>query len=369
MSRIDDLVAEHCPDGVPNRRLGDIALCKTGEQLNRSSMVEQGEFPVFNGGVTHSGWTTKANCEGGTITVSQGGASAGFVNFVAAPFWVGAHCYTVKPLNAEISNRFLFHVLKRGQATLQAAKRGAGIPGLNRKELEAFSVPLPPNQVQEEIVSILDKFLNLEAELEAELEARRVQYLHFRKGLLAPSVGTPLPLGDFLDLRAGRFIQSREVVEVADDEHPYPVFGGGGCRGFGRSFSHDGTYALIGRQGALCGNVKRASGKFYATEHAVVAQPKSNDIDTSWVFHVLSQMNLNQYASKSAQPGLAVGALNKIEVPVPSLAEQHRLGAALDALLSLIEDHNSGLAGEILARRAQYEYYRDRLLTFDELAS
>ena len=88
----------------------------------------------------------------------------------------------------------------------------------------------------------------------------------------------------------------------------------------------------------------------------------------SWVFHLLSFMNLNQYASKSAQPGLAVRTLNGLRIPVPSAEEQRRVGLVLDKFHALVNDLTSGLPAEIAARRIQYEYYRDRLLTFPEKA-
>lgn len=118
----------------------------------------------------------------------------------------------------------------------------------------------------------------------------------------------------------------------------------------------------------MCGNVNWVEGEFYATEHAVVAVPKAG-IDSRWVYHMLTEMNLNQYATKSAQPGLSVSRLNQVRIPVPSLMEQQEAASLLDAFDALVNDLSSGLPAEIAARRKQYEYYRDKLLTFKELAS
>lgn len=106
------------------------------------------------------------------------------------------------------------------------------------------------------------------------------------------------------------------------------------------------------------------TGKFYATEHAVVNEP-SVGFDIDWAYHLLTLMNLNQYASKSAQPGLAVGKLAELSVPMPCLAEQERVGRLLDQFDALVNDLSVGLPAELIARRQQYEYYRDKLLTFD----
>ena len=168
-------------------------------------------------------------------------------------------------------------------------------------------------------------------------------------------------------MRAGEHISATKIAKTPNGARTYPCYGGNGVRGFVEKHSHDGTYLLIGRQGALCGNVKRTKGKFYATEHAVVVTP-TTEINVDWAFHMLTHMNLNQYASKSAQPGLAVGRLEELCVPVPPLKEQERVASILDKFDALVNDISEGLPAEISARRQQYEHYRDQLLTFQEAA-
>ena len=170
-------------------------------------------------------------------------------------------------------------------------------------------------------------------------------------------------MGELFNLRAGHHISATNIAEAPTISQPHPCYGGNGARGFVRTNSHDGSYLLIGRQGALCGNVQRVTGKFYATEHAVVATA-NDEVDVNWAYHLLTQMNLNQYASKSAQPGLAVGRIAEVKISVPHLAEQRRIGSILDKLDALVNDLSSGLPAEIAARHQQYQHYRDRLLTF-----
>ncbi|MFZ1382127.1 MAG: restriction endonuclease subunit S, partial [Scrofimicrobium sp.] len=179
-----------------------------------------------------------------------------------------------------------------------------------------------------------------------------------------PAANCKVRIDEILDLRAGNFIAASDISPESDEEHQIPCFGGGGIRGYVPASNQEGDLVLIGRQGALCGNVKRANGKFYATEHAVVVTPKA-DADIRWVFHLLTNMDLNQYASKSAQPGLAVGTLNKLEIDVPSVEDQIRVGAVLDKFDALVNDLSIGLPAELNARRKQYEYYRDKLLVFN----
>ena len=171
-------------------------------------------------------------------------------------------------------------------------------------------------------------------------------------------------LGEVFDMKAGKFISANEISEVQNEDFPYPCYGGNGIRGFVHNNNQDGKYVLIGRQGALCGNVKRANGKFFATEHAVVCDGKV-EVDMDWAFHLLTAMNLNQYATKSAQPGLAVRTLEQIKAPLPPIEVQHEIVRVLDKFTKL----EAELEAELEARRLQYAYYRDALLSFDERMS
>ena len=164
-------------------------------------------------------------------------------------------------------------------------------------------------------------------------------------------------------MRAGHHISANNIMQASSGDHIYPCFGGNGIRGFVTKNSHDGAHLLIGRQGALCGNVQRTKGKFYATEHAVVVTAKDN-INIDWAFHMLTLMNLNQYASQSAQPGLAVRKLEVLRIPIPLLTDQVRIASLLDKFDTLTTDLSQGLPREIALRQKQYEYYRDLLLTF-----
>lgn len=151
-------------------------------------MFENGNYPVFNGGINPSGFFDKYNTDENTIAISQGGASAGYVNFVKVKFWASAHCYTVKPNTNSVVNKYLFYYLKNGQNILQNSKLGAGIPGLSARELLNFKIPIPSLSEQKRIVSILDKFEALVNDisegLPSELKARRQQYEHYREKLL-----------------------------------------------------------------------------------------------------------------------------------------------------------------------------------------
>jgi len=127
-------------------------------------------------------------------------------------------------------------------------------------------------------------------------------------------------LADFCTLKAGKSVKSGDISENYK-EGLYPCYGGNGRRGYVSSYSHDGIYNIIGRQGAFCGNVNIVYGKFYATEHAVVVTPKEQ-IAPHWLYFALSGMNLNQYARGVAQPGLAVNQLEQLPFTIPSMELQ-----------------------------------------------
>ena len=113
------------------------------------------------------------------------------------------------------------------------------------------------------------------------------------------------------------------------DTGTYPVFGGSGLRGFTEKYNCDGEYALVGRQGALCGNINVARGKFFATEHAVVVYPYEK-FNLTYLSEFLRFMDLGQYSVSAAQPGIAVDRINALPIVIPTLDEQNSIGDFLD---------------------------------------
>ena len=143
-------------------------------------------------------------------------------------------------------------------------------------------------------------------------------------------------LGEIFTLQAGKNITAKDISAKQDTDHCYPCYGGNGLRGYVSNYNKEGHFPLIGRQGALCGNVNEANGKFYATEHAVVVDTycKTN---VHWVINTLLYLNLNQYATSTAQPGLSVSAINEVMIPVPPLKEQQRISQSIENWFSLID--------------------------------
>ena len=143
-------------------------------------------------------------------------------------------------------------------------------------------------------------------------------------------------IGDLCEeFKSGKNIKAESIQE----EGVYPVFGGNGLRGYTDRYNHDGDYVLIGRQGALCGNVRFVTGKTYITEHAIAAKA-TNDNYTRYLEYLFVRLNLGQFSDQSAQPGLAVNKLLKIETYVPSKAEQLKIAFLLRLLDERIATQN-----------------------------
>ena len=143
-------------------------------------------------------------------------------------------------------------------------------------------------------------------------------------------------LGEIFYLKAGKNITSKDISEIKKEDFIYPCYGGNGIRGYTKQYNKEGIFSLIGRQGALCGNINIGKGKFFATEHAVVVNTFS-ETNVNWCFYFLKQLNLNQYATSTAQPGLSVNNINQIYIPLPPLKEQDWIANEIDRLFTLIE--------------------------------
>lgn len=314
-----------------------------------------------------------------TILLPKSGASTLLNHRVMLTIdsYVSSHLATIYRNEKIVLAKYLFYFLS--QFDVNELIPDKSYPSLKVTEIAKIKIPIPPLETQQKIVKILDKFTELEATLEAELALRKRQYRYYRDFLLDfdNQIGGGIAddykgrlkdvvwktLGEVFEMKAGKHISASNILDNPNVDHIYPCFGGNGQRGYVNEYSHSGNYVLIGRQGALCGNVQRVDGTFYATEHAVVVKPKL-EVDMSWAFHILTTMNLNQYASKSAQPGLAVGKLETLRIPIPPLPEQEKIAAILDKFDTLTHSISEGLPHEIALRRKQYEYYREQLLAF-----
>ena len=298
-----------------------------------------------------------------------------------------------------ILNKFLFYYLLSpnfdSYANSNDNSKGVAYPAINDDKLYKGLVPLPPLEEQKRIVAKIEELLpqidryekawsKLEEfnkrfpedmkksilqyavqgklveqraeegtaeELYKKIQAEKQKLIAEKKikkekplsEITAEEIPFDIPeswkwvrLGEIFSLQAGKNISAIEISDNQHYEKIYPCYGGNGLRGYVSKFNTNGNFALIGRQGALCGNINVALGLFYATEHAVVVN-HFGLTNYVWNRYFLQALNLNQYATATAQPGLAVSNINKVLIPLPPLEEQKRIVAKIEELLLLCE--------------------------------
>ena len=388
MTNLERLIQELCPSGVEYKKLGDVATISRGGNFQKKDFVEQG-VPCIHYGQIYTKYglfvdstltfISEENAKKQKMAVKNdvimAVTSENIEDVCKSLAWLGDEDVAVSAHSAIIHHtlnpKYLVYYLHTEQFNFQKRKlaHGTKVIEVTPDRLNDVRLPVPPLEVQREIVNILDSFTLLTAELTAELTARKKQYEFYRDKLLSFDTDVKIePLGNVCDLQAGKAIKANLISDEKTSMASIPCFGANGLRGYVNDYNQEGNKSIIGRQGALCGNVCYATGKYYATEHAVVVTDKGY-FNSRYLFHALIHADLNQYKTAGAQPGLSVSRLNDVKIAVPNKEVQDRIADVLDNFEKICTDLNIGLPAEIEARQKQYEYYRDLLLTFAETGS
>lgn len=344
------------------KTLGDVIKIETGEQLNKSDMLPEAEHPVVNGGIDFSGFTDKYNCEANTITISQGGASAGYVNWLDQKFWAGAHCYVVTPL-PDNDVRFLYHFIKSREYNFMKNQQGAGIPSLNRSEVYKTVFPEFEYKKQNKIAEILDFFMSMITNLETELASRQKQYEYYRNKLLTfdkddESVEWKT-LGEIAEIGTGSGNTNEGLTEGV-----YPFYTRGQEILRKNEYEYDESAVITAGDGVGVGKVIHyVNGKYALHQRAYRFCP----VETVNVKYLYFYMKVSFYnyvcgnAVASSVSSLRKPKLKAYPIPIPTLSRQQEIVSILDTFESL----TTNLKQEIELRKKQYEYYREQLLTFE----
>lgn len=411
MSRIEEMIRELCPEGVEYKQLWEVTVWDkkfNAVERNKQKKVysykyllaselfdleqENGDVRLLSTG-EYIGWTTEELAgeylyEGEIVTIPWG-KSIGAKNpikYYKGKF-VTADNRIATSLNTSIlSNKYLYYWMMSQSDAIDKFYRGAGIKHPNMKDVLDMEIPVPPLAIQHEIVNILDKF----TELEAELEARRKQYEYYRNKLLSFNGITP-PLKNEV-----KWLAMSEVFEMKNGYTPskakpeywtngtIPWFRMEDIRMNGRILSD--SIQHITPEAVKGGRLFPANSIIVATtatigEHAlIIADSLANqqftnlsirkslidELDMKFFFYYMFIVDewCKNNTNTSGFESVDMAKFKKLMIPIPPMAEQRRIVAILDKFEVLVNDISEGLPAEIAARRRQYEYYRDQLLTF-----
>lgn len=334
-------VAKWGSGGTPSRKHpefynGDILWVKTGE-LNNNYIYNTEEKITEEAIVNSSAKLFPKD----TIVIAMYGATIGKVAVLGVPATTNQAC-ACGICSDGLYNKFLFYYAIQQKETFINLGKGGAQPNISQEIIKKHIIALPPlaeqRRIVERIEALFDKLDEAKEKLQEVLdgfETRKAAILHkaftgeltakWREENGVDSEWLVCEVRDVFEMQAGKNISASKISKKMDEKNFYPCFGGNGIRGYVEYFNREGNHPIIGRQGALCGNVNLASGKFYATEHAVVVSFKQK-IDIVWAEHYLRFLNFNQYATSTAQPGLAVSNLMKVSINVPLYEEQIEIG-------------------------------------------
>lgn len=375
MKNLETLIQELCPNGVEFVKLGDCCTFKRGMTITAKNAIP-GDVPVLAGGQKPAYYHNVANRTGETIVVAGSGAYAGFVSYWTVPVFL-SDSFSVEP-DDRLVVKFVYYFLKNIQQKIFATKKGSGVPHVHGSSIEKFEIPLPPIEVQTEIVRILDKFTSLEAELEAELDCRKRQYEYYRDKLLSfDNVGgqevTISKIGDI-----GRICMCKRIMKnQTNSESGIPFYKIGTFGKVADAYISNDVYEeykklysypkkgdiLMSASGTI-GRTVVFNGKpsYFQDSNIVWVDNDETKVFNSYLnyYYQIIEWKTQGGTIKRLYNNLLAGATIKY----PSLEEQHRIVSILDRFESLTTSLQSGLPAEIAARRQQYEHYRDKLLTF-----
>jgi type I restriction enzyme S subunit len=389
MSKIDELINQLCPNGVTYYELRELFKISRGRVMSKEYLRDNaGNYPVYSSQTANNGQIGKIatfDFDGEYLTWTTDGANAGTIFYRNGKFSVTNVCGLLKATSNKIDPKFAYYILSVNMKNYVSS--GMGNPKLMSNVVEKIKIPIPPLAIQEEIVKILDTFTTLEAELEAELEARKKQYTFYRDSLLSFE-GKDVEwktLGEVGEFVRGNGLQKKDFTES-----------GVGCIHYGQIYTHYGTYADKTKtfvSPELAKKLKKASKNdlviagvsenvedvckavvwlgdedICISGDAFIFKHKQNPKFIGYLFQTSMFLEFKKkYAQGAKVTRLQSGSLPKYLIPIPPIEEQERIANSLDKLDTLINNISIGLPAEIKSRRKQYEYYRNQLLTFNSV--
>lgn len=330
---------DYASEGKPIIRIQD--LTGNAYQTNRFAGILDDKYRV--------GW--------GDVLISWS-ASLGVYVWSAEEAWLNQHIFKVQFNKLPVNKRFFIHQTRYVIAESASLAHGATMRHLTKKVFDNLPFFYPSEHDQDEIACHLDGIqLQIDSASEMLVRLDALVKSRFIEMFGDPTLSVSVTLlEDIADMKAGKTTTAKEI-EAFQTMDNFPCYGGNGLRGYSKTPTHKGIYPLVGRQGALCGNVQIAKGVFRATEHAVVVDCKPL-CNPEWLYHFLKYDDLGRLATGAAQPGLSVKSLRKVPVDVPSMEQQLKFvafTAQVDKLRFDVQQQIDKL--ELLKNSLMQEYF------------
>lgn len=374
MSELNDLITKLCPDGVPYKKLEEVAEIKRGRRVVKKELSQDNNsgYPVYQNSLKPLGYHTCSNEKAGTPFVIAAG-SAGEIGYSDVDYWGADDCYSIECDDNAVNGRYIYHVLLLKQGRIKSQVRRASIPRLSNTAIRHLEIPVPPIEIQHEVVRILDNFMELEAELEAELAGRIEQYEYYRDHMLDEKNlermdGKPAEmkkLGDVATIKTGS--KPSEILESG----PFLYINAGTTpSGFAElANTEEDTVTTPSRGQGGIGFVGYQPNPFWCGPLCYRIKAKTDQLLNKYIAYYLSSRAdlIKKCMKKGGTPAVNRSDLLLIELPVPSLATQERIVDILNRFDTLTTSPTDGIPAEIAMRREQYEYWRSRILDFPRL--
>lgn len=389
MSKLEELIQELCPNGVNFKRIDSVTKVLRGKRLTKKELVENGEYPVFHGGLEPLGFYNQYNRDSETTMIINVGASAGTVGFCSKRFWSSDGCFCIE--NSPIlDSKFIYLYLSSKEKDFISKVRHAGIPTLDKNVIEGYLIPVPPLEVQKEIVRLLDEFIakttELQDKLNEELEARKKQYEYYRETVLNDNLDSmTVKIGDVADLKAGAtpktsnpefwengtipWMSSGEVNQGKVTYTEKKITELGYNSSSTKMLPSETVVIALAGQGKTRGTVAITQIPL-CTNQSLCGICAKDELNSMYLYHYLKSRYEDLRAISNGdgtRGGLNLKMIANYDIPLPPLEVQMKIVNILDKLDSINNDMYSSINNEIESRQKQYEFYRDKLLTFKEL--
>ena len=345
------------------KKLGEVCELERGVRVIKKDLKQEGLIPVYQNSLTPLGYFDKSNYPENTPFVICAGA-AGEVGFCSKPFWAADDCTCIMCSSAA-NNKYIYYCLLVNQHTLKSQVRKASVPRLSKDVIGKLLIPIPSLPEQNRIVGILDTFTASIDNLKQQIAQRRKQYEYYRDQLLDLEGKEGVEMKTLTEISVNKDRVRKPITSSKRKAGNYPYYGASGIVDYVDGYIFDGDYLLISEDGANL--IARSTpiafsitGKNWVNNHAHVLQFKDKATQ-KYVEIYLNMIDLEPWINGAAQPKLNQENLNKILIPLPPLSEQQRIVSILDTFEASIQN----LEAQLEQRQKQYEYYRNKLLSFE----